>query len=94
MNCQFCNKKEAEYRCSSCGTSVCSKHTENNIGTKIFYSAIMFLFLGVIVAEFIASLTNELNGWELLIAAAIAFGISDTLVGKSCMKCKEKLKAL
>jgi len=62
MNCEFCGDKEARHRCPSCGISVCDKHTEKRIGSKIFVGFFLIIpgFIGAqLAAQYILEQVNH-----------------------------------
>jgi hypothetical protein len=91
MSCEFCGKRAAAYRCTSCGTSLCSKHTGKQFGYRIF-SALMALFGGLFFsAVILADTKGSFATFVPLIFAAFGFW----LPGRSCIKCsKDKLLKL
>jgi len=95
MNCEFCGAEESKYRCSSCGTCVCSKHTDKQIGSKIGGGLFMLIpaaFIFMVGAEYV-ELPNE-PMLKIGIIVLIAGGLAELMYGQKCIKCGEKLKEL
>jgi uncharacterized UBP type Zn finger protein len=95
MNCEFCGIKESKYRCPNCGTCVCDKHTNKQIGSKI--GAGLFLLIPsafiFMVAQGYVDIPNE-PLMKIGIIVLIAGGLAELMYGQKCLKCEEKLKEL
>lgn len=81
--------------CEFCGTCVCSKHTDKQIGSKIGGGLFLLIpgtiiyVMGIEFLRFPNEPLLELGGIFFITA-----GLAELLYGQKCIKCGEKLKEL